>query len=63
MKLLKTEQKENTYQKNADYESILFAKTITLLLLYMCQVFIFVKDHLHFFLHFFFSFMGQCFNE
>ena len=32
----------------------------TILLLYMHQVFIFLQDHLHFVLHFFFTFMGQC---
>ena len=40
-----------------------FAKRITILLLYMYQVFIFLQDHLHFFLHFFFTFMEQFFLD
>ena len=38
-----------------------FVKRNTILLLYMYQVFIFLQDHLHFFLHFFFTFMEQLF--
>ena len=40
-----------------------FAKRNTILLLYMYQVFIFLQDHLHFFLHFFFTFMEQLFLD
>ena len=42
---------------------IFFAKRITIMLLNTCQVFIFVQDHLHFFLHFVFSFMEHLFYE
>ena len=51
------------YYKNADFESFFLAKKFTILLLYVCQVFINVQDHLHFFLHFVFSFMGQLFMD
>ena len=37
--------------------------SLTILLLYMYQVFIFLQDHLHFFLHFFFTFMEQLFLD
>ena len=40
-----------------------FAKRNTILLLYVYQVFIFLQDHLHFFLHFFFTFMEQLFLD
>ena len=40
-----------------------FAKRFTILLLYVWQVFINLHDHLHFFLHFVFSFMGQLFMD
>ena len=40
-----------------------FAKINTILLLYVYQVFIFLQDHLHFFLHFFFTFMEQLFLD
>ena len=40
-----------------------FAKRNTILLLYMYQVFISLQDHLHFFLHFFFTFMEQFFLD
>ena len=40
-----------------------FAKRNTILLLYMYQVFIFLQDHLHFFLRFFFTFMEQLFLD
>ena len=40
-----------------------FAKRFTILLLYVCQVFINLQDHLNFFLHFVFSFMGQLFMD
>ena len=49
------------YYKNADFESIFFAERFTILLLYMCQVFINLQDHLHFFLHFVFQFYGTTF--
>ena len=35
----------------------------TILSLYVCQVFSNVRDHLHFFLHFVFSFMGELFMD
>ena len=40
-----------------------FAKRFTILLLYVCQVSINLQDHLHFFLHFVFSFMEQLFMD
>ena len=40
-----------------------FAKRFTIFLLYVCQVFINLQDHLHFFSHFVFSFMGQLFMD
>ena len=40
-----------------------FAKRFTILLLSVCQVFINLQDHLHFFLHFVFSFMAQLFMD
>ena len=40
-----------------------FAKRFTILLLYVCQVFINLQDHLHFFLYFVSSFMGQLFMD
>ena len=40
-----------------------FAKRITILLLYMYQVFIFLPGHLHFFMHFFFTFMEHLFMD
>ena len=40
-----------------------FAKRNTILLSYMYQVFIFLQDHLHFFLYFFFTFMEQLFLD
>ena len=40
-----------------------FAKRNTILLLYVYQVFIFLQDHLHLFLHFFFTFMEQLFFD
>ena len=33
------------------------------MLLYLCQVFIFLLGHLHFFLHFFFAFMENLFKK
>ena len=38
-------------------------KRITILLLHRYQVFIILQDHLHFFMHFVFSFMGQLFMD
>ena len=35
----------------------------TILLLYVSQVFINLQDHLHYFVHFVFSFMGQLFMD
>ena len=40
-----------------------FVKRNTLLLLFKYKVFIFLQDHLHFFLHFFFTFMEQLFLD
>jgi len=40
-----------------------FAKRNTILLLYVYQVFIFLQDHLYFFLHFFFTLMEQLFLD
>ena len=51
------------YYRNADFKSIVFAKRFTILLLYVCQIFSNLQDHLHFFLHFVFSFMGQLFMD
>ena len=40
-----------------------FPKKIHYIVVYVCQVFINLQDHLHFFLHFVFSFMGQLFMD
>ena len=40
-----------------------FAKRNTILLLYVYHVFIFLQDHLHFFLQFFFTLMEQLFLD
>ena len=59
MKMTKQED-ENLVQEQQNYD---YTKINTTLLLYLYQIFIFLLGHLHFFLHFFFTFMENLFKK
>ena len=50
-------------QKKLWFENYFYGKINAIMLLYLCKIFIFLLDHLQFFLHFFFTFMENFFKK